>query len=332
MNRFQLSVITFLLAVLLTRIYLNGPLEKEPVNSLELFEKIRFSISGRIQSLLPNPQAALLSGMVLGVKEDLPQDFNESLKKTSTIHLVVVSGQNLSLVAGFIMAFSKFFGRRKTILLATLTILFYALVTGLQIPVIRASIMVLLTFIAQLFGRERDGLWILLITAFIMLIYQPNWLLSISFQLSFLATIGVVVVAPELLKRLNFLPEIIKEDFAISLSAQALTWPIIAANFHQASLIGLLVNTLILFVVPIIMVTGAIALTLSLLSLTLGSISLIIPAVFLTYFVYIVHFFGSLSWADIYIRQMPAIIWVGYYILILGIFLLLKRVNFENTT
>ncbi len=330
MNK-QLLFLILLLFVLLIRVQSSWPLEKPTDPEFESitiqFEPLLNLLSGQSQHLLPQPQAALLSGMVLGVKEDMPAEFKSALRRTSTIHMVVVSGQNLTLLSGFILSFVTILGRKKTILVSLGVIFFYAVLTGLQVPVLRAALMVSLASLAQLTNREGQSVRILLITALVMLIYQPNWLFSISFQLSFLATIGVVVVAPEVIRSLNFLPNLIKQDLGISFAAQALTWPVIAANFHQASLVGIFTNALVLWTVPFIMIWGALAILVSLISLPLGWVLALFPGTLLTYFVYIIEGFDRVSLASIYIDKTSPLVWLGYYILLLGIFLKLKSAS-----
>lgn len=315
-----------LLLILMLKIYLQGGLEKpteDPyIDQLtSIFIPMRNSLSELVSNTLPSPQSALLSGMVLGVKSDLPSEFKQALINTSTIHIVVVSGQNLSLLAGFIMTFSFLIGRKKTLIISLTVVVLYAILTGLQIPVLRAAIMVVLATISQLFGRTSQTPIILLITALSMLIYQPNWLLSISFQLSFLATVAVTLVAPVIIARLSFFPEIIKQDFGVSIAAQLLTWPIIAINFHQLSLLGVFTNTFILFTIPIIMITGPISILGSLINPDLGWLISQIPLIFLNYFVYIVELFNQSALSTIYIQNYHPAVWIGYYLCLLAIYL-----------
>ena len=152
-----------------------------------------------------------------------------------------------------------------------------------------------------------------------MLLYNPAWLVSISFQLSFLATVGVVIVSPVLVNYLQFLPDLIKQDLAVSLSAQLLTTPIIAINFHQLSLIGILVNSLILWIVPPVMILGIAALALSFIWLPLAIVVGFSTTVLLTYFIYVVGFFNSLPFSVSYIGKVNPLIWLGYYVLLGGI-------------
>lgn len=332
MNKPQIYTLVLLILIFVLRVQAIGGIERpEPDPELEkvssFLEPARFHLSLKAQYLLDQPQAGLLMGMVLGERASLPADFKRALRRTSTIHMVVVSGQNLTLLSGLIMNLAYLFGRRKTLLVTLGVLIFYAILTGLQIPVIRAAVMVLLASIAQFLDRQSQAGWILSLTGILMLIYQPDWLASISFQLSFLATFGVVVLAPEIIKKLSFLPNLVKQDLGVTMAAQLMVLPIIALNFHQASLVGIITNSLILWTVPLVMVTGAVSLVVSLVSLNLATILALVPGVLLTYFVYLVQFFNSLPLASIYIGKVSPLVWIGYYILILGVFLWIKQIN-----
>lgn len=324
----KLSLIIVLIVIVLLRIQYSGGLYKEkneilPSHPLFPITSLGERIALNSENILPQPQSALLMGMVLGVKTSLPKEFKTALERTGTIHIIVVSGQNLTLLAGFIMSLSSFLGRKKTLVLTLSVLLLYCLLTGFQVPVIRAALMFLFLSIAQFFNRESESPWILVLTALLMLVYNPNWLLSLSFQLSFLATVGVVIVAPVLIERLKFIPTIIKEDFGVSMAAFLMTLPIIAINFHRISLIGVLVNVFVLWTVPIIMVSGALSLLTFLINPLLGGVLAIFPGIFLTYFKYVIEFF-NFEGASIYLPNFSPIVWLGYFMLLLGAFLILK--------
>lgn len=328
-------ILIVLSSIFIIRLYFHGPLQKSSQNpeleaiSSEL-EPFRNSLTTILGQYLSNPQSALLAGMVLGVKEDLPSEFKKSLRETSTIHIVVVSGQNLSMLAGFLMGFSRIIGRRKAAALSLIVILFYTFLTGLQIPTIRAAIMVFFGFLAGLFGREKYSLWILSLTGYIMLLYQPDWLNSLSFQLSFLATLAVVKIAPVFEQKLHKIPDILRTDLSVSIAAQLLTLPIIAYNFREISLVGILVNTLILWTVPLIMIFGMIVIFASFISVTLGSLIVFIPNILLTYFTAVVEMFAAMPLDSLKLGQTSIYFWMGYYFLLLGIFTRF-RANLEVT-
>ena len=109
----------------------------------------------------------------------------------------------------------------------------------------------------------------------------------------------------------------------MTFAAQLMTWPIIASTFHQLSLIGLFVNILVLWTVPIIMIAGAFTITVSLLVRALGILLALIPNVLLTYFIYVVTFFDSVGY--LYIGKVPFVVWIGYYIFIVGLYLILRK-------
>lgn len=326
---YLLLFITFILLFII-RAQNQGGLEKELANPLEEysqgFEGKREELSGLTKEILPETQAALLSGMLFGVKEEMPKEFNQALRNTSTIHMVVVSGQNLSMLAGFILVLKGYLGRRKTILLSVGVVILYSFLTGLGIPVIRAAIMVILSSVAQVFGREGDSVYILFLTAALMLIFDPNWLLSLSFQLSFLATLGVVALAPEVIKKLKFMPEILKQDFGIALSAQALTWPIIAANFHTFSIVGVLANSFVTWSVPLIMISGIVAIIAHVIFPLFGSLTAYLPLTLLSYFITMVNFFNQKG-STLYMGKVNILVWAGYYLIIFALYLIIKKSN-----
>ncbi len=293
---------------------------------LEWLTSFRQILDQKIDRFLPSPQAQLLSGVVLGEKKNLPPAFRLALRDTSTLHIVVVSGQNLSMVAGFFLALSGLIRRKVAIAVSFSAIIFYTLLTGAEVPVLRAAVMVTMAFLAQILGRQNDSFWALVMTAGIMLLINPSWILDLSFQLSFMATLGLVVVAPILLKYLKFLP-IIGQDLAITSGAQAMVIPIIAQNFHQLSLVGVAANLLVGWTVPFIMILGAVMLAVSFISEFLAHILAFIILVLSTYFIYVVQFFGSLPFAWEYVGEKVWVVWVGYYMVLAGVLMSIDKIS-----
>lgn len=304
------------------------PTYRDP--EVHLFQGIRENLTQVIDQSLPSPQNALLSGILLGTQETLPIFLKNELKITSTIHMVVVSGQNLSILAGFAANLVSFIGRKKTLFLTLFVILFYSLLTGLGVPVFRAAVMALFAYLAQILGKDRAGWWVLFLTAGLMLIYNPNWLLNISFQLSFLATFGVVVVSPILAQFFKKVPEILKQDLATTISAQALVLPIIAFNFNQISLAGIFANLLVLWTIPLVMVSGIITLILGSISSILGQIAGLVPGIMLTYFIDIVSFFAKIPGASLNIEKTSVIIWIGYYLIVGAVIWILYKRDYRG--
>lgn len=290
---------------------------------LDLFPQIRKNLDQRISQLLPSPQAELLSGILLGSKKTLPAELKLALRDTSTLHMVVVSGQNLSMVAGFFLLLSGLIKRRIAMTFSLLAIVLYTLLTGVQVPVLRAAVMAILAFYAEAVGRQRDGVWVLIVTAGLMLLVNPSWTADLSFQLSFLATLGIITVAPAFERALKFLPAFLRQDLAVTTGAQLMVMPIIIQNFHQLSIVGIFANLLVGWTIPFIMILGV-------LTLVLGSIVSLATNVFLTYFIYLVHFFASLPFAWEYVGEQVWIVWVGYYMILAGVLLTLNKIPNKN--
>ena len=289
---------------------------------LDLFPNFREDLDHRISQLLPSPQAELLSGIVLGNKKDLPISLKLALRDTSTLHIVVVSGQNLTLLAGVFMNLAGLLNRKLAIFITLIAICGYIILTGAQIPVLRAAIMAFFAYSAQIFGRQKDGVWVLIITALLLLLINPAWILDLSFQLSFLATTGVVIVAPIFLKYLKSIP-LIGQDLAVTTGAQLMIMPVIIQNFHQLSLAGVAANLLVLWTIPFMMILGSVTLLVSSISYLLAQILALALSALLTYFIYVVSFFASLPFAWEYVGEQMWIVWVGYYMILAGVLFML---------
>lgn len=289
----------------------------------------RQALDQKIATLLPSPQAELLSGILLGQNTDLPGHLKLALRDTSTLHIVVASGQNLNMTAGFFLALSGLIKRKNALLLSLVAAVGYTILSGMQIPVIRALIMFSLASLAQVFGRQRDGIWVLSVTAGLMLLINPSWITSLSFQLSFLATLGVIWAAPVLLKYLKDWP-LIGQDLAVAIGAQLMVMPIIAQNFHQLSLVGVLVNLLIGWTISFIMILGSVMLFLNLLWTPLAQLASIAVSALLTYFIYIVEAFATLPFAWEYVGEQVWIVWAGYYMIVGGVVLGMSKLKNQN--
>ena len=188
----------------------NAKVEKvEEVSSIwYLVSGIRTKIADNIQSMLPSREATLVVGSVLGV-DNIDADFRDQLIKTGTIHVVVVSGQNLAIVAGLFLGLPKFLGRKFSLVLATIVVFSYALLTGFQPPVIRASLMVLASSLAVFWGREAVPILNLLVAALIIAFIWPSAIFEVSFQLTFAASLGIMTLGRKLSTLMRGVPDFV---------------------------------------------------------------------------------------------------------------------------
>lgn len=258
-----------------------------------LTSRLRAHISANIFEILPDREATLLVGTVLGL-DAISARFRDELIKTGTIHVVVVSGQNLMIVAGIFMALSKYIGKKQSLILAQFAVFMYAILTGLEAPVLRAAIMVSFASFAIFFGRQVSTALSLFAAAAIIVILFPHAPFEVSFQLTFLATIGITTLGKVLEKKFARLP-FLGQNAAISVSAYIFTAPILAYYFGKVSLVAPIVNILVAEAVFPIMILGFLVSILSLVFMPLAQVFAWFAYVPALYFSKVVEIFSNVS-------------------------------------
>lgn len=257
---------------------------------LAVVKSIRQKIVTSFNQTLPKDLSGLMLGIVFGIKVDLSKNFLESLRQSGVMHVIAASGMNVTMTGAFIFyLFSSIFKRQLAIILSILGIIFYAFLAGFEPSIIRASIMGIIAFSAQILGRQKDSFYALLLTGFVMLFVSPKFLLDIGFQLSFLSTLGILFI-PNILTRSK---NLIMQDLLTTLSAQIATLPILLSAFGSYSILSILVNVLVLWTIPFLMILGALAALVSFVFEPLAKVFLYLCLPFLLYFEKIVVFFTS---------------------------------------
>jgi len=232
----------------------------------------RARLDDALSDVLPEPEAALASGVLLGKRSALPPDLRQDMDSTGTSHLTAVSGQNISLLAALLMtALAWVIGRRPAGVLALAAVASYAILVGAQPSVLRAAIMGSLVILANLSGRQRASGQSLMLAGAAMTAFDPQIAKDVSFQLSFAATLGLMTLAPALKDHAEArigsratlfefrLQRTIVEFGAITISAIAFTLPISALNFERVSLIAPLANLLAAPAFLFVAITAALA-------------------------------------------------------------------------
>ncbi len=295
------------------------------LNSIGL---VRKNIISLFENTLSQKDASLLLGIVFGIKEQMPKNFLDELRNAGVLHVVAASGMNVVMVGGFLSSIFLFFLKRQLALVATIFgIIFYAVLAGLEPSIVRASIMGILVFSSQILGRQNSAHYALFLTGFIMLFISPILLGDVGFQLSFTATIGLLIIRPIFeTKKIKPLIEksLVGEDIATTLSAQAATLPILVSVFGTYSLWSIVANALVLWTIPPLMILGGIGAILGFISGWLGQIFITLCVPLLVYFEKIVSIFGNSS-QTFSVNYFPWQITVGYYILLLSAVLFIRR-------
>lgn len=202
-----------------------------------------------INQVLPEPQAALLNGILFGIRARLPQSLYEALITTGTVHIIALSGQNIVILTRIISEVTLILGRRASSLLTIASVVGFVAFVGVEPTIVRAAIMGSLSLLAVYFGRQNWSLLSLFLAAGLMLLVDPTWITDISFQLSFLATLGIILFSTtKSYKKNGFWAELLREmriNLRTTLAAQIFTTPLIFFYFRRVSLIAPITNVLI---------------------------------------------------------------------------------------
>lgn len=271
---------------------------KEPVLVFQaegtgFLDKFRGKLIGFYQNSLPEPHASLVAGVTLGSKQSIPSDFWEALKTTGTAHVVVASGMNVTLVAGFLVNFLIIFmSRRKAVPLALVGIWLYALLSGFDAPIVRAAIMGSIGFAGIALGRVNYAWRGLFLSALGMLIIKTEWLGDLGFILSFVATASLMLFEGKIEKKLNFIPKVIRADFSTSLAAQIGVAPILWITFGQFNLLSPIINALVLWTVAPITMIGMISGFVGIFVPLIGRLILFVIFPLTSWFVGVIRIFG----------------------------------------
>lgn len=273
-------------------------------------------------STLSPIQASLVSGMLFGGNKGMPDQFLQSLQNTGVLHVTAASGMNVTFVAGaFLSVLGSVMRRQFALFIGIGGIVFYAFLAGGEPAIVRASIMAGFAFGANLLGRQNYAVFSLLFAAYLMLLYNPGFLTDTGFQLSFLATLGILFVKPLFPEKKNAL---LFEDVKTTLAAQAAVTPVLASIFGKIGLLSLLANALVLWTIPFIMTISSSALMISFLFEPLGKLTLLLCLPLLMYFEWIVTMLGNAGWV-VEVKSIPVMALCGYYLFIAGFVVFIQR-------
>lgn len=300
---------------------------------------LRRAARASIQRILPEPQAGLLTGILLGQKRALPSEVMDQFNATGISHIVVISGWNIAVLAALVARISRpWLGRRGAGAASILGVWAYVLFVGLEPPVVRAGITGTLALLALLLHREALALNSLAAAGIAMTLWRPFLLWDASFQLSFAATLGLIAFASPLeaaarrwLARL--LPEglaarlvaWLNEPLFVSLAAQAMVLPLLLHGFGRLSLVAPLANLLVLPVQPLLMAWGAAATVAGILWTPLGRVLGAVAWLFLSWTLGVADVLARLPFASLEVPPWGWGLVILYYLALGGGVWLLRR-------
>lgn len=286
--------------------------------------RIREQAAALIASQFNEPQASLLAGIVFGAQQNMPSELRQAFQATGTTHIIALSGFNVTIIVTSMMTLLvRLIGRRWAWIPALVGVGLFVVMTGAASSVVRAAIMAMIVHLGLFLGRPLNVVRLLAYTFLGMVMANPFvFLHDLGFQLSFLATVGLVGVAPLMQPRLSWLTERwgMRANLATTLGAIIVTEPLLLFRFGRLSLIAPLVNLAVLPFIPLSMALGGLCLGLGFLSERLAGTVVPVTDIVLRGVIGVIVGAAHLPFAMTYVSWLPAaatsaaIVWLITYL------------------
>lgn len=284
-------------------------------------------ITSKITDNIPEPEAALLAGILLGAKSSLGNELTDQFNKVGVSHIIALSGFNITIIASgiaYVFEQSKFLPFTAGIYTSGILIILFVLMTGASASAVRAAVMAMILLLARKEGRTYDAGTALIVAAIVMVLWNPLVLIDdFGFQLSFLAAIGIIYLMPILdLKCKKFPnPFKLKEILLGTISAEAMVMPLIIYKTGVGSLISLIANALILPIVPILMTLGFILIIVAPFGYYVALPIAWLNYIFLLYIISVVRFLYHVPYAFILLPSASVSLILLWYLFMIYVML-----------
>ncbi len=284
------------------------------------WKQLAFAAKERLQavidSTLAEEQAALVKGMLFGTRGMISQQVNTDFQITSLVHVLSVSGFHVGLVLAGFLALARLLRLPLPweAPLGTLVLFFYAVMTGMGPPIIRATVMGVIALWARRLGRERDWPTAMALAAAVILLYDPWALWEPGFQLSFVVTAALLHLTPMVEKMLPPWPRGLRLTTAIVLVAELTAAPLVCYHYNMVSLVGTLTNILATPLISAVMLLSGMAVIAGVFFLPLAAIINVSTGALVDLLLWLVHSMASLPHAAIFLPTPPWPLLICYYL------------------
>lgn len=272
--------------------------------------KFRNSFRENIGMVISFPESSLAEGLLLGEKGGFDNSMREDFINTGTIHIVALSGYNITIIAdNAIKILGSVLSKTLSIVFSFFIIIIFIIMTGAEATAVRAGVMASILLLSKIMGRDyyaKRALWIAFI---LMLAYDVRVISDMSFQLSFLATAGILYIHPKIFPKLYFISIRfhLREIISTTISATIAVLPLILYSTGVLSLVSLPSNILILPFIPVTMLFSFLAGATSFISPFLAYPFAFISDIFLSYILFVIKWFGSFRFSSINIESFSII-------------------------
>ncbi|WP_054941842.1 ComEC/Rec2 family competence protein [Paenibacillus ihuae] len=304
------------------------PASWQPSGILRWSDEVRALLGAEMDRIFHEPHAGYMKGLVIGIQKDLDPETFKQFSQLGLTHILAISGMHVAVYVGVILFILRRcrVTRETAITITLLLVPVYVLLSGAGPSIVRAGLMSMIALLAARLGLLKDGMNILAASALLMLVWNPYLLVSVSFQLSFLVTAGLMVYTPLAAPLFRRLPRWLGSTVSVTLIAQLVSFPLTIYYFNQFSLLSFFANLLL---VPVI---TFLVLPLGTLTLLLGQFwnAAALAVARFAEFLNSVMFAGvervNRFSAGVLIWASPSLLWICvYYALLYGVLYILKR-------
>lgn len=304
------------------------PVSWELSGILRWNDAARAALGAEMDRLFEEPHAGYMKGLVIGIQDDLDPETFKQFSQLGLTHILAISGMHVAVYVGVILFLLRRlrFTRETALTVTLLLVPVYVLLSGAGPSIVRAGIMSMIALLAARLGLLKDGMNILGASALMMLVWNPYMLLSVSFQLSFLVTAGLMVYTPLAAPLFSRLPKWLGGSVTVTLIAQLVSFPLTVYYFNQFSLLSFIANLLLVpFITFLVLPLGTLALLLGRIwnaaAVTVAGAAELLNNWTFTAVEWVNGFTaGVLIWAS------PSLLWICiYYALLYGLLYALKK-------
>lgn len=299
---------------------------------IDFITKIKYYIENTFSKVLPKNFAGIINGMLNGDTKNVSENILEDFKNSGVTHLLAVSGSNVAYIIMFLsLSSNKIFGKYISYYIIIISIIIFIFVSGASASVARAGIMAILNIVAILFSKKSNTINNICFSALFLLIINPLTIYDVGFILSFVGTLGIVVLSKNIMLLIQKYIKIqfISETISVTLSAQIMLTPVMLYYFNTFSLISLLSNFLIVPISGFLTILGFILIIFSLFSIKIARILAYAIYTLIFFMLKVTNFFGKISCANILIPTPTVLEIIFYYLLI---FLIIKNILTKKKT
>lgn len=269
--------------------------------------KLKSALDRQVGRLWAEPDSSLVAGILYGSRSGLPLELKEAFSATGITHIIAVSGFNITIIASLLMTIGIRVGlwRRQAFWVVVISVWLFVVLVGLSASAVRAAIMGTIVILGERLGRPLSIGTVLVFTASLMLLHNPLILFyDAGFQLSFLATLGLVYISPLVNQKINLktpiaLAQAVSESFAVTLSAIIATLPLMLFQFGAVSLVALPANLVVVPIIPWIMLASFVSVLASVIFFPLGQAVALLTGFGLQYVIRLATLFGSMPGSTI---------------------------------